>query len=144
METRAMRSKHANATFKAAVSAVIFLLLTAAVSLGQVTVTLTASRQTTILPDGNTVPMWGWTCGTVMQGTTAGTSCTALTYNTATGALNAQLGGTVWQPPLIVVPPRLVVPTTPGPAGDKAPLKATLLPHVPVPLTLKVPPALPP
>src|SRR5437660_1911484 len=94
METRAMRSKRVNATFKAAVSAVIFLLLTAAVSLGQVTVTLTASRQTTILPDGNTVPMWGWTCDAASA--TAG-NCLALNRT-------PQTGGTVWQPPLITAP----------------------------------------
>ncbi|PYY09741.1 MAG: hypothetical protein DMG69_09605 [Acidobacteria bacterium] len=89
-----MRSKRVNATFKAAVSAVIFLLLTAAVSLGQVTVTLTASRQTTILPDGNTVPMWGWTCDAASA--TAG-NCLALNRT-------PQTGGTVWQPPLITAP----------------------------------------
>jgi hypothetical protein len=79
------------------------LLLSAGLASAQ-TVNLTAAQQTTTLPDGNTVPMWGWTCGAVVQGTTAGTTCTALTYNTATAAHNAQTGGTTWQPPLIVVP----------------------------------------
>ncbi|PYU20836.1 MAG: hypothetical protein DMG32_21650, partial [Acidobacteria bacterium] len=97
-----MRTNYLKVTLNAAILAVI-ILLAAGVSSAQI-VNLTASQQTVVLPDGNSVPMWGWTCGTVTQGTTAGTSCTALTYNTATGALNAQLGGTVWQPPLIVVP----------------------------------------
>jgi Bacterial cadherin-like domain len=98
-----MRSNHLKATLKAAIFAVTVLLSTACVSSAQ-TVNLTASQQVTTLPDGNTVPMWGWTCGTVTQGTTPGTSCTALTYNTATGTPNPQAGGTIWQPPLIVVP----------------------------------------
>jgi hypothetical protein len=56
-------------------------------------VSLTASRQNTVLPDGNTVPMWGWTCASV----TAPATCTALDGK-------AQLGGATWQPPLITVP----------------------------------------
>ena len=55
-------------------------------------VTLTASRQSTLLPDGNSVPMWGWTCGAA-----TGAICTA------TNGV-AQTGGTIWQPPLITVP----------------------------------------
>src|SRR4029077_14172223 len=102
-----MRTNYLKVTLNAAILAVI-ILLAAGVSSAQV-VNLTASQQTVVLPDGNSVPMWGWTCGTVTQGTTVGTSCTALTYNTATGTLNAQTGGTIWQPPLIVVPS---VPTT--------------------------------
>src|SRR6266403_1915530 len=98
-----MRSNYLKATLKAAILAVTVLLSMADVSSAQI-VNLTASQQSTTLPDGNTIPMWGWTCGTVTQGTTPGTTCTALTYNTTTGAHNLQTGGTVWQPPLIVVP----------------------------------------
>ncbi|MGH8277582.1 MAG: hypothetical protein ACRETH_12900, partial [Steroidobacteraceae bacterium] len=71
------------------------------------TVNLTASRQATTLSDGNTVPMWGWTCG---SGTAAAVNatCTALTYTNAAGAVQTtpqpQIGGSVWQPPLIVIP----------------------------------------
>jgi hypothetical protein len=77
------------------------LLLAAGIASAQAVVNLTASQQSTTLPDGNSVPMWGWTCGT---GTAAavGATCTALTYTS--GALTPQTGGTTWQPPLIVVP----------------------------------------
>jgi len=103
-----MRSNYLKATVKAAVLAVTVLLLTAGVSSAQNVVNLTASQQSTTLPDGNTVPMWGWTCGAltaaqILAGNIA-VPCTALTYNTATGVLNPQTGGTTWQPPLIVVP----------------------------------------
>src|SRR6266481_587332 len=96
-----MRSNYLTSTLKAATLAVTILLLTAGLLSAQ-TVNLTASQQSTTLPDGNIVPMWGWTCGAAMTGSTA--TCSALTYNTATGAHNAQTGGAIWQPPLIVVP----------------------------------------
>ena len=96
-----MRSNYLRPTLKPAALAVTILLLMAGLLSAQ-TVNLTASQQTTILPDGNTVPMWGWTCGAAVTGSTA--TCSALTYNTATGAHNLQTGGTTWQPPLIVVP----------------------------------------
>ena len=102
-----MRSNYLKATLNAAIFALTVLLLTAGVSSAQ-TVNLTASQQTTVLPDGNTVPMWGWTCGGVAGNpvTTAatGATCTALTYNPTTGTLNGQTGIATWQPPLIVVP----------------------------------------
>src|SRR6202051_1878313 len=84
-----------------AILATTALLLTAGIACAQSVVNLTASQQSTTLPAGNSVPMWGWTCGT---GTAAavGATCTALTYTN--GALTPQLGGTTWQPPLIVVP----------------------------------------
>jgi hypothetical protein len=119
-EGRAMRSNYLKASLNAATLAGVVLLSIAGVSSAQ-TVNLTASQQTTVLPDGSTVPMWGWTCGQVTQGTTAGattgTSCTSLTYTTSAGAVAATpqpqsaavttgfaAGGGAWQPPLIVVP----------------------------------------
>src|SRR6266403_2121413 len=102
-----MRSNYLKATLKAAIFAVTVLLLTAGVSSAQSVVNLTASRQSTTLPDGNTVPMWGWTCGGVtgnpVTAAATGATCTSLTYAT-TGALNPQTSIATWQPPLIVVP----------------------------------------
>jgi hypothetical protein len=96
-----MRSNYLTSTLKAATLAVTILLLTAGLLSAQ-TVNLTAAQQSTTLPDGSIVPMWGWTCGVAVTGSTA--TCSALTYNTATGAHNTQTGGAIWQPPLIVVP----------------------------------------
>src|ERR1700730_14931037 len=81
------------ATMKKISLGIIILLLAAACS-AQVTVGLTATRQTAFMPDGNTVPMWGWQCDTA--------STTAKTCLALTGA--PQAGGAVWQPPLIIVP----------------------------------------
>ena len=71
------------------------LLLTAGGAYAQTaaTVGLTAARQSTLLPDGQTVPMWGWTCGTV-----SGATCAAA------NGVPQLAGGATWQPPLIRVP----------------------------------------
>ena len=75
-------------TLKTAVLAVSVLLLGASVSFAQVTVGLTAGPTNAILPDGNTVPMWGYSCAA------GSTNC---------AALNASpLGG--WSPVVITVP----------------------------------------
>ena len=99
-----MRSNYLKASLTAALAGTVLLVLPA-VSSAQATVTLSASRQTTTLPDGNPVPMWGWTCGDYLVPAVAsvGATCTALTYNTTTLAHNPQTG-TTWQPPLIVLP----------------------------------------
>jgi hypothetical protein len=75
------------------------LLLASGLSYGQTaaTVSLTAAPATATLPDGNAVPMWGYTCNTA--GTTAvpaggGASCAALNPNAGTG----------WSPIVITVP----------------------------------------
>ena len=84
-----MRLNQLKANMKTAVLAATILLLAAGTALGQSSVTLTATRQTTTLPDGKTVPMWGLVCGAVTSAT-----CTAPNGQ-------AQVG---WQPPVITVP----------------------------------------
>ncbi len=69
-----MRMNNIKAILKAATLAVAALLLTAGVSYAQVN--LTAAPTTTTLPDGTTVPMWGYSCGTAVAGSTA--TCAAL------------------------------------------------------------------
>src|SRR2546430_73606 len=97
----AMRSNYLEATLKTSVLAAIILLLTVGLSSAQ-SVTLTATRQTTTLPDGNTVPMWGWVCGT---GTAAGgATCSALNGLAQTTVTVGTTTTTPWQPPLITVP----------------------------------------
>src|SRR4029077_10792623 len=90
-----------NKSFATAILAGSALLLTAGVASAQV-VNLTAARQTTLLPNGASVPMWGWACGAVTQGTVAGTTCT---QTNGTPLLVPPPGVIpVWQPPLITVP----------------------------------------
>jgi uncharacterized repeat protein (TIGR01451 family) len=73
--------------------AAIALVASAGAAVAQSTVTLTAAPTTANLPDGQSVPMWGYFCGAA-SGT--GVSCTAMN--------GSAQSGTAWQPPLIRVP----------------------------------------
>ena len=99
-----MRSNYHMAILKAVVFAVIILLVGMGVSAAQVTVNLTASRQSTLLPDGNTVPMWGWTCGAVTNTTTTGPQASCVPINAAFQLPNPAPTPSTWAPPLITVP----------------------------------------
>ena len=92
--------------FKVVVQAVILalgiVLFSATISSAQV-VNLTAARQTTTLPDGKTVPMWGWVCGTGTAAATTGATCTAMNGQPQTTVTVGTTVTTPWQPPLIVV-----------------------------------------
>jgi hypothetical protein len=87
-----MRFNHSRATIKTAVFAVMILLLTAGVSFAQQVVNLAAAPTTTLLPDGSSVPMWGYSCGAVVSGSTA--TCSALNSSASGG----------WSPVVITVP----------------------------------------
>src|SRR5215469_2292318 len=83
------------ATLKAAAVLSAFLLLVVVGSFGQQPINLTTAPTTTTLPDGTTVPMWGYFCGSAVSGSTA--TC---------AALNSASGTTVptWSPVVITVP----------------------------------------
>jgi hypothetical protein len=71
------------------------LLLASSASVAQVAVVdLKAAPTQAMLPDGESVPMWGYTCGAVTQGIVLGTSCAAVNPN----------AGANWSPVLITVP----------------------------------------
>jgi len=78
----------------------IALLSTVGVAQAQNSVSLTAARQTALMPDGASVPMWGWVCST----TTAAVGATCTQTNGAAQTVPATGTSTVWQPPLIRVP----------------------------------------
>jgi hypothetical protein len=85
-----MRSNYLKETLKTAVLAVTILLLGVSASVAQVN--LTAQPTTVTLPDGSTVPMWGYSCGA------------AVSTNVGTCApLNSSAAGS-WSPVLITVP----------------------------------------
>jgi len=98
-----MRSNYLEATLKKSVLAAIILLLTVGISSAQ-SVTLTATRQTTTLPDGNIVPMWGWICGTGTAAAAGGATCSAMNGLAQTTVIVGTTTTTPWQPPLITVP----------------------------------------
>src|SRR5689334_22207768 len=87
-----MPSNYLKAGLKTAVMAVT-LLLGVGLSWGQQQVNLTAAATTVTLPDGSTVPMWGYSCGAAVSGSTA--TCASLNPSAATGS---------WSPVVITVP----------------------------------------
>src|SRR5215468_7778234 len=89
-----MRSNYLK-TLKTAVLAISVLLLGASVSFAQQQVNLTAGPATATLPDGSAVPMWGYSCGAAVTGSTA--ACANL--NPAAAAV----AGT-WSPVVVMVP----------------------------------------
>ena len=93
-----MRSNYLK-TLKTAVLAVTVLLLGVSVSVAQQTINLAAAPTTLVMPDGSTVPMWGYSCGTVV--TTATATCRALNPN-APAAVGTTPAG--WSPVVITVP----------------------------------------
>ncbi len=86
-----MQSMTLRMILKATILGVAVLLLTAGGSFGQ-SVTLTAGPTTVKLPDGQVVPMWGYTCSAAAV---APATCAASNPNAAGG----------WSPVVITVPP---------------------------------------
>jgi hypothetical protein len=86
-----MRSNTLKATLSKTVLAVAILLLGAGVSFAQ-TVNLTAASANAIMPDGQAVPMWGYTCSAAAV---APATCAAANPNASAA----------WSPVVITVPP---------------------------------------
>src|ERR1035438_6529492 len=86
-----MRINYLKATLKKTALVLTVLLLGAGMKVAHAQVNLTAGPTAAILPDGSSVPMWGYSCGTVVTGATA--TCAKLNP-TATG----------WSPVVITVP----------------------------------------
>src|SRR6516225_348295 len=82
------------AILKSAARVLAILPFAAAAAFGQQTINLTAGPTTTTMPDGTTVPMWGYSCGTPVSGSTA--TCAALNPAAATAG--------TWSPVVITVP----------------------------------------
>jgi hypothetical protein len=80
-------------TLKAAVLVSALLLFAAATGFGQQQINLSAGPATTTMPDGTVVPMWGYSCGTVVTGSTA--TCAPLSGSNpiTSAAASGALGG---------------------------------------------------
>src|SRR5579863_3549575 len=87
-----MRFNQLKAILKNAAFATTGLLLGVGMAAAQQTINLSAGPATAILPDGSAVPMWGYTCGVAVTGSTA--TCVALNSSAGTG----------WAPVVITVP----------------------------------------
>ena len=87
-----MRFNYLKTCLKTAVLITIVLLLGAGLAVAQQTINLTAAPTTVTLPDGSTVPMWGYFCGA------------ADAVSTATCAALNPLSVSTWSPVVITVP----------------------------------------
>lgn len=87
-----MRTIHFKSAMLKSLLAATVLVSAAGAASAQQVVNLTAAPSTTTLSDGTIVPMWGFSCGTAVTGSTA--SCAAL--NTSAGSQ--------WTPVVITVP----------------------------------------
>jgi hypothetical protein len=97
-----MRPNYLEATVKATVLAAGVLILGVSASFAQ-SVGLTATSQTALLPDGNSVPMWGLVCGN--DTTVSPPAATAAPTGGATCAASNPNAGANWSPVVITVPP---------------------------------------
>ena len=91
-----MRFNYLKARLKTAALVASVLLLGARTTIAQQTINLTAGPATTTLPDGKTVPMWGYSCTSVTGTAAASGAQTCAALNTA--------GTGSWSPILITVP----------------------------------------
>jgi hypothetical protein len=87
-----MRTNNLKDKSKAGLRVVGILSFAAVVAFGQQQVNMTAGPASLTMPDGSTVPMWGYSCGAVVSGSTA--TCAALNPAAGTG----------WSPVVITVP----------------------------------------
>ena len=81
--------------------AVSVLLLGGGAAFAQQQVNLTAAPSSAVLPDGSSVPMWGYSCGAVPSGSAPGVTVVGSTATCF--ALNPN-AGTNWSPVVITVP----------------------------------------
>src|SRR6266851_7969412 len=102
-----MRMNNMKAILKAATLSVAALLLTAGASFAQQQVNLTAAPTTTTLPDGTTVPMWGYNCGALGVGVISTATCAPLNPNAPAAIAATATTAPVpagWSPVVITVP----------------------------------------
>src|SRR5216684_2497739 len=97
-----MRMNNFKAILKAALRVACILPFAAVVAFGQQTVNLTAAPTTTTMPDGTTVPMWGYFCGTAAT-TNIAPVATCAALNPASVSTVATVPST-WSPVVITVP----------------------------------------
>ncbi len=86
-----MKLNYLKKTTRSFCVAIGFLLLASGLITAQGTINLTAAPTTTVLPDGQSIPMWGYSCGAPVSG-----SATCAALNPAAGGL--------WSPVVITVP----------------------------------------
>jgi hypothetical protein len=101
---KTMRTMKLKSTMKALVLLAGMILAGTVVAFGQQTVNLTAAPTTTTLPDGTTVPMWGYFCTPLATGVTSTATCGPLNPSSAGNATAVPPVPATWSPVLITIP----------------------------------------
>jgi hypothetical protein len=115
-----MRTNNFISGLNTAVRAGSVLLFAAVAAFGQQQVNLTAGASGIIMPDGNSVPMWGYHCGTLATTITSSATCAYLSGPTsaaavgALGAISVINGGSGYTtvPAVMITPATGNTPTT--------------------------------
>jgi hypothetical protein len=94
-----MRTNNLKITLLSALRVLSILPFAAVAAFGQGTINLTASPTQITMPDGSTVPMWGYSCGAAVAASTA--TCSALNPNAPAATTTTPAG---WSPVVISVP----------------------------------------
>jgi len=97
-----MRINSLKAIAKTAARGAAVLLIGAGMAAAQQQVNLTAARTNVTLPDGSLVPMWGYSCGAAISGSTA--TCAALNPNAPAAAPVITPATPGWSPVVITIP----------------------------------------
>ena len=92
-----MRTKQFKSALIQSALAVSFLLLASSPTRAQQVINLTAGPATATLPDGSTVPMWGYSCGVVAT-TNAAPAATCAALDSPAAAVSG-----AWSPVVITV-----------------------------------------
>src|ERR1700751_728355 len=80
------------------------LLLASGAAFAQQQINLTAAPANAILPDGSSVPMWGYSCGTIVSGSQATRAATNPAVVTTPASTTAAAVMSGWSPVVITVP----------------------------------------
>jgi hypothetical protein len=88
-----MRFNYLNASLKTAIFVTTVFLFGVGLAVAQQQVNLTAGPATMTMPDGSTVPMWGYTCTPLAAGVTSTATC-----------VKSNPAATGWSPVVITVP----------------------------------------
>jgi hypothetical protein len=122
------------AILKTALRVAMILPFAAVVAFGQQTINLTAAPTTATMPDGTTVPMWGYFCGTPAT-TNLAPAATCAALNPASVSTVATVPST-WSPVVITVPAGQILTINLTNSLTFTPTGATVANPIPTSLTI--------
>src|SRR5215469_8406655 len=99
-----MRSVHFKSALLPSALAASVLLLGSSAAFAQQQINLTAAPANATLPDGSSVPMWGYSCGIIASGSLATCAATNPAVVTTPASTTAAAVMSGWSPVVITIP----------------------------------------